>query len=232
MASELTTGIYEIRNTTNDKRYVGSAVNFAARWTKHLSQLRRGVHHSRRLQNAWNLHGEPAFEFRRLVVCGRAMLLTYEQAAMDAFSPEYNIRIKAESCLGVKRTPEFCAALSLRKKGQTHSEATKRMISEKIKAIGGRPHTEESRRKMSESQKGKKSPHLTRLAASKVGVPRPAHVRAKLSQKNAKLTEHQVREIRRRYAAGALQKHLSEEYEIRQSCVSEIVRGVAYAWVT
>lgn len=49
----LDTGIYQIRNTANGKRYVGSAVKFAQRWRQHAHLLRKRKHHSRILQNAW-----------------------------------------------------------------------------------------------------------------------------------------------------------------------------------
>lgn len=226
------TGIYEIRNLVNGKRYVGSAVRFSARWAKHLSMLRRNIHHSQHLQRSWNLDGEASFEFRRLVICGKEMLLTYEQAAMDALRPEYNVLPNAGSCLGVKRTTEFCKALGDRKRGQKHSEETKRVIAEKIKALGGRPHTDESRRNMSAAQKGRKTEHLSKLAAMKVGVSRSEQVRTKIGQAVARLSDAQVREIRARHAAGELQRQIALGFGVGQPAVSEIVRGVSYAWVT
>ena len=53
-------GIYEILNTANGKRYIGSAVHFARRWYLHCWKLNRGEHHSAKLQNAWNKHGAGA----------------------------------------------------------------------------------------------------------------------------------------------------------------------------
>ena len=56
-------GVYAIVGP-NGKRYVGSTtVSFYMRWHRHFSTLKRGTHHSRKLQNAWNKHGEDAFEF-------------------------------------------------------------------------------------------------------------------------------------------------------------------------
>lgn len=227
-----TTGIYEIKNTVNGKRYVGSAVDFGNRWRQHARYLARGNHHSIALQRAWRHYGQSAFQFNKLLICSKDNLIMYEQACMDALNPEYNCAPKAGSCLGVKHTPEFCKALGDRKRGQKHSEETKRLISEKIKAIGGRPHTEESRRSMSAAQKGKKTPHLAKLAEMKIGVPRPMCVRITLSKKSAKISEDQVREVRRRFSSGEFQKNLAREMGIAQSCVSEIVRGVTYAWVS
>lgn len=228
----MNTGVYEIRNTVNGKRYIGSAVSFHARWTKHLSLLRRGVHHASHLQRSWDKHGSDAFEFRKILICDKSNLIMYEQIAFEAFKPEFNVLPKAGSCLGVKRSPEFAAAVSARKKGQTHSEQTKKQISDRLKELGIYPRLSvETRARISAERKGKVTPHLQRLKEMKIGVPRTDEVRIKLSKAGARLTDEQVRQIRSRYRQGEMQKHLGAEVGIRQSCVSEIVRGVTYAWV-
>jgi group I intron endonuclease len=98
-------GIYEIVNTLNGKRYVGSAVDFRLRWNGHRMHLRRGSHHSRHLQVSWAKHGEAAFEFRVIRECERADLIAVEQAAIDSLKPEYNCCPKAGSTAGYKHTP-------------------------------------------------------------------------------------------------------------------------------
>lgn len=62
-------GIYEIVNTVNGKRYIGSAKKFKIRWSKHVSALRLCKHHSRHLQAAWNKYGEAAFKFLPILTC-------------------------------------------------------------------------------------------------------------------------------------------------------------------
>lgn len=56
-------GIYKIINVVNNKFYVGSAVNFAKRKTKHWSLLRGCRHPNKHLQAAWNKYGEQSFIF-------------------------------------------------------------------------------------------------------------------------------------------------------------------------
>jgi len=48
-------GIYCIRNTYNDKRYVGSSRNISGRWRVHRSKLRLNKHHSDHLQKSYNI---------------------------------------------------------------------------------------------------------------------------------------------------------------------------------
>lgn len=56
-------GIYAIVNTINNKQYIGSAINIKSRWVDHKKRLRKGNHHCKHLQFAWNKYGESAFSF-------------------------------------------------------------------------------------------------------------------------------------------------------------------------
>ena len=63
----MNTGVYIIFNKVNGKYYIGSTtVSFKRRFNKHKLSLRKGVHHSVKLQNAWNKYGEDNFEFEIL----------------------------------------------------------------------------------------------------------------------------------------------------------------------
>jgi hypothetical protein len=51
------TGIYQILNKANQKRYIGSAsgkAGFNGRWGLHKTMLNQSQHHSTHLQRAWN----------------------------------------------------------------------------------------------------------------------------------------------------------------------------------
>lgn len=60
--------VYLIRNVTNQKVYVGSTVRSRARFQTHRRALRKGSHHCRYLQAAWNKYGEDCFKFEVLEV--------------------------------------------------------------------------------------------------------------------------------------------------------------------
>lgn len=99
-------GIYCIRNVLNNKRYVGSAVNLAARYRTHKYDLRRGKHHSPHLQNSWVKYGPDAFEFVVLESCCAEDLITREQHWMDSLFPEYNVLPNAGSNRGHRWSDE------------------------------------------------------------------------------------------------------------------------------
>lgn len=113
--------VYKIHNKVNNKIYVGSAEDWPQRKRWHLNALRRGDHFNKHLQNAWNLYGEENFqfiiienlirknqtdlEFKKLLVDDREQ---YYIDILEATNQEkgYNIRIKAGSALGLKRSAQ------------------------------------------------------------------------------------------------------------------------------
>lgn len=59
----MASGIYAIENTITGKFYVGSTKNFQQRWALHRGQLKRGEHHSVKLQRSYDKHGVDAFRY-------------------------------------------------------------------------------------------------------------------------------------------------------------------------
>src|ERR1043165_6253801 len=113
MATPALSGIYEIVNLVNGKRYIGSAVRIEARWSVHRHLLGKGDHHSRHLQNAWSKYGSKAFGFKIIAVCAPAELIKREQEFIDRLKPEYKTLRKAGSTLGLKWSPEARARHSV-----------------------------------------------------------------------------------------------------------------------
>ena len=61
-------GVYRIRNSENDKVYIGFATDLEARFNRHKIELKFGNHRNKELQKLWNSFGESAFEFEILDV--------------------------------------------------------------------------------------------------------------------------------------------------------------------
>lgn len=139
-------GIYKIINVVNNKFYVGSAVNFSRRKTRHFSELRTGKHNNRYLQAAWNKHGEAAFVFAVVEeVQDKSVLHEVENRwlkehvgkdycyniGVDAVAPTLGWSGEKSPTWGRKRTPEELAAQCW--KGRTHTEEAKAKISASLK---------------------------------------------------------------------------------------------------
>ena len=84
--------IYIIRNSINDKFYIGSTKNYHVRKLKHFNELRKNKHHSIHLQRAFNKYSEKHFEFIIIETCYN--YLKREQYLFDNvidFKNTYNV---------------------------------------------------------------------------------------------------------------------------------------------
>lgn len=163
--------IYEIKNKLDGKRYIGSAINFKKRFYLHKHHLSKNKHSSVKLQRAWNKYGESNFEFNIIIYCDPKNLIMYEQRCIDGFDTcrnGYNISPTAGSTFGFRFSEESKKKMSEKGKQKTFSELTIANMSkasklrwqdpvfkEKMsKAHIGLKHSDFSKKKMSEAQKG------------------------------------------------------------------------------
>ena len=131
-------GIYKIQSRIKPERvYIGSALRIAHRWYLHLRELSKGTHHSAKLQNHVNKYGLEDLSFSIIEPCFPEWLTSREQFYLNKLNPYFNICKIAGGVLGIKRSKET--------------------IEKCKKAQKGRIFTEETRKKMSESKKGKPS---------------------------------------------------------------------------
>lgn len=116
------TGIYSITCTANDRCYIGSARDIAARWQLHVWHLNRNKHHSRKFQASWNKYGATQFTFAVLTLCSQNQLLEAEQVFLDIFGSAgrsgFNCAPKAGSNAGCKYSVEARRRMSLSRRGK------------------------------------------------------------------------------------------------------------------
>lgn len=230
------TGIYKITNTANGKCYVGSANHMGARLNVHKSNLRLNRHCSQRLQRSFNKHGVESFKFEKLLCCSKEDLLFYEQRAIDYFRSikmSYNLRDIAERNPGWKHTEEAKRKMSAFHKGKIRSDEHKAKLSESMKKsfteehrqilsrvnkgnkyCEGKTPSEETRRKLSETNKGRlpwntgktgaySEEYLARKSEAfkgnklRLGIPHTEETKRKMSlaSKRLKLTESAKKKI-------------------------------------
>lgn len=153
-------GIYQILNIKNSRRYIGSTMDFRARFNTHKSHLKSNRHGNSYLQNAWNKYGEDAFEFTKILICEPKDLIMYEQIFMDYYRSldlVYNVRMNAENNIGIAPANKGVPLSEERKEhlrkinlGKKHTEESKVKMSI---ASTGRYHTEEAKKKISETKR-------------------------------------------------------------------------------
>jgi group I intron endonuclease len=97
--------IYLIFNKKTDRFYVGSTLNFKSRVMAHRSCLRRGKHHSERLQRSFDKHGEDCFRFVIASFCDPLCVRSLESIWINGFKEIYNTNQNASG--GSNKGPVF-----------------------------------------------------------------------------------------------------------------------------
>ena len=109
------TGIYAIRNTFNNKYYIGQTKDIYQRWMQHRSRLKCGTHENCHLQSSYNKYGEDSFEYSVLEECSEDLLDDRERYYInqyDSYDNGYNLDQGGAGCPGYKHTEEFKQNLS------------------------------------------------------------------------------------------------------------------------
>lgn len=85
--------IYAIKNTVTGDYYIGQTrQKTATRWANHRTKLNSKSHHSKKLQVAWDVHGQKSFTFIELFyVLDRQYLNTAEKEVIQWVCPKYNM---------------------------------------------------------------------------------------------------------------------------------------------
>ena len=192
-------GIYCIENIVTNKKYIGQSVDIDTRWKKHKYELNRDNHKNKYLQSAWNKYGEDKFKFYILELCSEEELDEKEIYWIEHYNTvdrELGYNLKTGGSGGCKFTDEvrehlsqvhkeICKDPEERKRmkqmiddlwaneeyrksrsgenhplyGKHHSEETKKKLSESLKGRKGKPLNEKQRKAISEAHKGKEPPN-------------------------------------------------------------------------
>lgn len=92
-------GLYEIRNMATGQVYVGSSLAIQKRFNQHKSELRKGVHENKNLQESWNSWGEDQFKFDVVAETSDAsMIRSMEQERLDSLSSDSSYNVMLVAC--------------------------------------------------------------------------------------------------------------------------------------
>lgn len=206
-------GIYQIFNIKNNKRYIGSSKNIESRLKDHIKSLHSNRHHSILLQRAWNKCEPSSFKFQSIEFCSNNTLLEREQYWMDFFKsyiPEngYNIAPKSGSCLGVKQSDE--TKKKLRDSWVYEKHFTPETRAKLSKARLGYKFSEESKKKMSERAKGRKLSEETiqKMILNLKGIA-PWNKGKKLGPQSSELVEKRIAPLRGKVRSEEVKRKIS-----------------------
>lgn len=156
----MTCGTYSIQNNINGKSYSGSSTDVKKRWKTHKRTLRKGNHHSIKLQRAWDKYGEDSFIFVFHRPCLKENLLTHEQHLIDStnsYHQGYNASKEAYRIV-ISKSKRIMAA---RKAGPKLSSDAKKQWADPIirkKMVDGirkAAQSKEHRKNLSKALKGR-----------------------------------------------------------------------------
>lgn len=153
-------GIYYIKNLVNNKIYIGQANNIYKRWKDHIWKLNNNRHHNKHLQRAWNKCGEKNFKFEIICECNINRLLDLEKYYIekyDTFFNGYNLTVGGEGTYGHRVSKEARYKIGKAQKGKTISKENREKLSKYFKGSGnpfyGRTHTDETKKLISDIRK-------------------------------------------------------------------------------
>lgn len=178
-------GIYSIEHIESGKKYIGSAINVSTRMSEHLLRLKNNKHKNKKLQNAWNKHGNDAFVFSVIELVSNDMLIAREQYWIDATKAAtrsgYNIAPQAGSTFGFKMSAASKAKIAAARKGFVFTkEQRAKMRASRL----GKKHTEATRHKLSIARKKRSITTATieKMRVSLTGKKASAATRQKMSE--------------------------------------------------
>ena len=154
----MTCGIYMIQNLVNGKMYIGQAVDIERRWGRHRSRLRGNNHDNEHLQSAWNKYKEDNFEFTIICECYESQLNTKEI--------DYISKLRTyDRDFGYNKTYGGDSERPTEETREKMSKAHKGKYCGENAPMYGKHHSEETRRKQSEANKGENAPMYGKLGA-------------------------------------------------------------------
>jgi len=206
-------GIYKFHDIETGRFYIGSSMNLRKRIGNHFYSFNRNIHKNPILQALWN---KDPMRFRCEILIlldevSKETLLKFEQIQLDNSNVGknelcMNVLHIAGSHYGRKRSPETVAKLREINRGRSPSaEAREKMRQAKI----GKKLTEEHKAKI--SNKGKR-------------INRPLGIKSTIR----KLSDEQVKELRRLRADGLSWRMLANKYKLNISVTRRIGLNLTY----
>lgn len=196
--------IYCLKNTIDDKCYIGSAKKLNYRLWNHRHKLTKGIHANKYLQNFVNKYGIDSIYFEVLEKVENN-IIEREQFWIDTLKPTFNFLPIAGSSAGIALSKEHKSKISKGRKGILHTEETKQRISESMKGV---PKSKEHSAKVGLKHKGKIISEEQKIKISQANKGKIA---------TSKLTWKIVNSIRELNKQGYNDKQIAEMFNITKA---------------
>ena len=181
------TGIYQIRNTINGKRYIGQSVDIEKRWQREARTVSPSV--NAHLLRAFQKYGLDAFKFDVLCLCTEEELSELECLlieVLETYKPEngYNKTLGGDGW--GRPTEENRKKHSLRMRGTGNPNYGKPHTEEHLRKMRGRKCTPEAVRKLVEFNKQRIVSDVSRarMSASQIGRKHSEETKHKIASKH------------------------------------------------
>ncbi len=137
----MTSGVYQFKNLITNQRYIGQSVDIEDRYIKHIRLLELGIHHSIKLQKAWDKYGKENFTHCILIECPTDELLKQEEYYVRKYNSHidgYNIKMG-----GVGKGGHYKSHYRVIKKGTDNNKKRYSLINPERKNIFNSVHKDD-----------------------------------------------------------------------------------------
>lgn len=182
-------GVYVIRNVTNGRIYIGSALVLSRRKSEHFNKLQKNTHSNPFLQADFNKCGKESFIFEVVKITNKSVLIQTEQEYLDIYFDKqnkcYNICPKAKNSSGRKMSEDAKRKISIAQSGSRNQWFGTNG------PFFNKNHTEDSKKKISNALYGRKTKKVYQV--SKQGKIIRTYDSAAIAARKTKINYNSIR---------------------------------------
>ena len=198
--NHITTGIYLIHNTINNKCYIGESINVEQRLKQHKRNLKKQRHHNQHLQNSFNKYGETNFKFISLISCKESELDQIEKNTISLYNstnPKHGYNKESGGLKNKRLSNEHKKKISIAVSGRNNG-------------MYGKTLTEEHKQKLSKIHKGKKlsEEHKQKIGKANTGINNGMY--GAYGEKNHFYGKHHTEESKKKMREARIGKYCGE----------------------
>lgn len=208
------TGIYKISNKIDNRVYIGSSTTLYERTNLHIQYLKKGIHHSAKLQRFCDKHSISNLFLEIIELCekNKETILKKEQYWIDyydAYNKGFNCTPFAKNNMGLKHSKKTLAKMLISQRNRPKSSYARGWKHSKQSKFANRLKHLGKKHKKSSKEKNRKDT-LNRIKKGIFNYP------------NLRISEKTINKIRALIKSGISQNKIAKKFNITQSYVSRL----------